>query len=295
MKKRKLLLSSILMLMSVGIAQGQTVYTYVQQNGTPIAKDGLAGFDLSSSPSVEFVDGKAVMTIGNNTVATLPMQSGGQLVVEFEAPTATELTDLTVNELTVGTTDAGLGTLYSPFQLKLVEKYQGDRVYGPSYDKDLNAIECNSQTEVIRDMIIPVGTGLLLKNVFDMKFEITAEQPDDVESDLSGSAIKIPKSDVELGDGEVIFTLGHEKTTNKFRFFEYTGEYLNAAKAYLVAETLNSTGAKYISLNFDEDTSGVEDINENLTDEGVRKYIEAGHVVILKDGKKFNANGQKLK
>ena len=50
-----------------GIAHAQSIYTYVQQNGEKLGKLGTASFEVNagSNPTVEFVDGKAVMTIGS--------------------------------------------------------------------------------------------------------------------------------------------------------------------------------------------------------------------------------------
>lgn len=62
-----------------GIAHAQSIYTYVQQNGEKLGQLGTASFEVNadSNPTVEFVDGKAVMIIGDNKVASLPMSHGG--------------------------------------------------------------------------------------------------------------------------------------------------------------------------------------------------------------------------
>ena len=47
----------------------QTIYVHVEQEGKPLEQLGTAEFDVStdSQPCVEFVDGKAVMTIDGTT------------------------------------------------------------------------------------------------------------------------------------------------------------------------------------------------------------------------------------
>lgn len=61
-----------------GKIYAQKAYTYVRQNGTKLEKLGTAAFDVGekSQPRVHFVDGKAVMTIGETRVAALPMKNG---------------------------------------------------------------------------------------------------------------------------------------------------------------------------------------------------------------------------
>lgn len=57
-----------------GIAHAQSIYTYVQQNGAKLGQLGTASFKVNagSNPTVEFVDGKAVMTIGSNGGGSIP-------------------------------------------------------------------------------------------------------------------------------------------------------------------------------------------------------------------------------
>lgn len=76
MKKRCFSFLAMLTL-AVGMVQAQ-IYTYVEQNGEPIDKLGTAIFDTKNiPPTVEFVNGKAVMTIGQNIVASISMSNGG--------------------------------------------------------------------------------------------------------------------------------------------------------------------------------------------------------------------------
>lgn len=61
-----------------GKIYAQKAYTYVRQNGTMLEKLGTAAFDVGvdSQPRVHFVDGKAVMTIGETRVALFPWRMG---------------------------------------------------------------------------------------------------------------------------------------------------------------------------------------------------------------------------
>lgn len=73
-----------------GKIYAQKAYTYVRQNGTKLEKLGTAAFDVAaqSYPRVQFVDGKAVMSIGDTRVAALPMADGGELVVSYTTDVA---------------------------------------------------------------------------------------------------------------------------------------------------------------------------------------------------------------
>lgn len=133
--RRQFLFFSMLSVMG-GIAHAQSIYTYVQQNGEKLGQLGTASFEVNadSNPTVEFVDGKAVMTIGNNKVASLPMSHGGELVVEW----TTTLDEGELNRLTKSPTDLRpFATIYSPFQLVVPE---GSDVYAPSFDPSSNLL-----------------------------------------------------------------------------------------------------------------------------------------------------------
>lgn len=71
--RRQFLFFSMLSVMG-GIAHAQSIYTYVQQNGAKLEQLGTASFEVNagSNPTVEFVDGKAVMTIGSNGGGSIP-------------------------------------------------------------------------------------------------------------------------------------------------------------------------------------------------------------------------------
>lgn len=74
--RRCFFLLSVLTLM-VGMANAQ-IYTYVEQNGEMVNKLGTAKLDTqNTTPTVEFVNGKAVMTIGKAVVASVSVNNGG--------------------------------------------------------------------------------------------------------------------------------------------------------------------------------------------------------------------------
>jgi len=292
MKKKQLLLSAMLVLMSTGAANAQKAYTYVQQNDVKIDKLGTAAFELSASshPTVEFdANGKAVMKIGDNTVAKLPMSDKGQLVVEFE----TSVAEADLNKVTK-TYSNEYATLYSPFQLTVPESSTVE-VYAPTYNTSTHVVACNSTTQVAANAVIPSETALLLKNAGTIEFAISAgASTDNHVSALSGSSLLIDVPTLESGN--TLFTLGHETSdASKYGFFQYTGTKLNPGLAWLVAPSLTSAGAKYYAIVFDDVITGLSDLREESLELREGKFIENGKVVIIKSGKKYNLNGQEVK
>lgn len=304
--KNKLFLSAILVLMSTSIAIAQQstsqnpdrAFTYVQQNGVKIDKLGTAAFELAdeSHPTVTFDDaGNAVMTIGDNTVAVLPMSDNGQLVVELETTEA----EANLNKVTKTFTN-DYATLYSPFQLQVPESSQV-QVYAPTYNSSTHLLKCNSTTLIAGSSVIPAEKALLLKNAGTIEFAISdGESTDTHVSVLSGSSLLIDLPDIEPGN--TLFTLGHEsKDASKYGFFEYTGTKLNPGLAWLEAPSLSSQ-AKYYAISLDDETTGLSmnvngdvDVNVNRDVNRNMKFIENGRVVIVKNGIKYNLNGQKVK
>lgn len=287
-------------------------FIYVQQNGVKIDQLGTAVFTLSATsfPTVEFDEnGKAVMKIGENTVAVLPMNDNGQLVVEFESTVAEE----SLNKVTK-TFSNEYATLYSPFQLTVPES-SAVEVYAPTYDEANQLVKCNSTTQIASNDVIPIETALLLKRSSStigsetpasIDFEITADAATDThESALSGSSLLIDVPTTEVGN--TVYTLGHKDgETTKYGFFEYSGSKLNPGLAWLKTVSMPPE-AKFFSISFDEDeTTGVSEFCEDSLKVREWKFIENGHVVIVKrlartdDGqsnniRKYNLNGQEVK
>lgn len=112
-----------------GKIYAQKAYTYVRQNGTKLEKLGTAAFDVAaqSYPRVQFVDGKAVMSIGDTRVAALPMADGGELVVSY----TTDVAEADLNKVSKKPTEQKpFATIFSPFQLVVPP---GSEVYAPVF------------------------------------------------------------------------------------------------------------------------------------------------------------------
>lgn len=269
-----------------GIAHAQSIYTYVQQNGEKLGQLGTASFEVNadSNPTVEFVDGKAVMIIGDNKVASLPMSHGGELVVEW----TTTLGESELNRLTKSpTAERPFATIYSPFQLVVPE---GSDVYAPSFDPSSNLLYLGNK--LAAGDIVPPETALTLHGTSTVDFAFSAAAATcSPKSSLSGTALKI---DVPA-DGTV-YTYGIGNTgpqTGKFGLFRYTGKTLGAGLCWL--QTDKTQVASYIGLMFDSLPTGVDGVERALYAGRTVKVVENGRVVIKTANRKYNINGQEEK
>lgn len=283
---RQLFLLFYMLSVMGGIAHAQSIYTYVQQNGEKLGQLGTASFEVNagSNPTVEFVDGKAVMTIGNNKVASLPMSHGGELVVEW----TTTLDEGELNRLTKSpTAERPFATIYSPFQLVVPE---GSDVYAPSFDPSSNLLYLGNK--LAAGDIVPPETALTLHGTSTVNFAFSADAATcSPTSALSGTALKI-----DVPASETVYTYGIGKTgpqTGKFGLFRYTGTTLGAGLCWL--QTNKTQVASYIGLMFDSLPTGVDGVECALSAGRTVKVVENGRVVIKTANRKYNINGQEEK
>ena len=243
-----------------------------------------AQFLLSQHPTFQFIDGKAVMTLGDGTthVAELPMSNGAQMSIECSTY------DESSNKISASVSSAGYGTLYSAFQLTLPD---GVEVYAPTYDSDTRKLKLNSSTIIPEGTAIPVGTGVILKNQGTYDFDISSDAPSDVTSALSGSAVTIPASTIT--DGE-IYSLAKENGI--VAFYHYTGENIIGGKAFLVLNEVSMSKEVMFDFSGNDTPTGVEEVKEeNAIAKNVRYFNIAGQRVnpdkasgiVIVEGKKI--------
>lgn len=285
--RRLLFIFSLLSLLG-GRAHAQHLYASVRQNGVELKTLGTAAFNVDAGfpATVEFVDGKAVMTIGGHRVASLPMSDGGELVVAFE----TTLADGAINRVVKSPSERlPYATVYSPFQLVVPS---GCEVYAPTFDSGRMTLHAGDTERLQAGDIVAPETALLVHGTGKLFFGFSAEAPTTTPaSALSGSSLKIA-----CPTDAPIFTFGTGKSgTHKgeFGLFRYTGSTLGAGLCYL--QTSNAAGAAYIGVELDSTTDGIGSIETPATQHRVTKYIDHGRIVISKNGRKYNLNGQTLK
>lgn len=285
--RRLLFIFSLLSLLG-GRAHAQHLYASVWQNGAELESLGTAAFSVGAdSPAmVEFVDGKAVMTIGGHRVAALPMSDGGELVLAFE----TTLANNALNRVVKSPTERlPYATVYSPFQLVVPS---GCEVYAPTFYRSSMTLLAGDAQRLKAGAIVPSETPLLVHGSGSFDFGFSAAAPNvEPASALSGSSLKIARP-----TDATIFTFGIGKSgthKDEFGLFRYTGSTLGAGLCYLsVAQT---AAASFVGISFDSTTDGISSIEHPATQHRVTKYIDHGRIVISKDGRKYNLNGQTLK
>lgn len=285
--RRLLFIFSLLSLLG-GRAHAQHLYASVWQNGAVLESLGTADFSVgaNSEPMVEFVDGKAVMTIGGHRVAALPMSDGGELVLAFE----TTLANGALNRVVKSPSERlPYATVYSPFQLVVPS---GCEVYAPTFDSGSMTLHAGDAQRLQAGDIVPPETALLVHGTGALSFGFSTGVPTaSPASALSGSSLKIATP-----TDATIFTFGIGKSgthQGEFGLFRYTGSTLGAGLCYLGVPT--TSPASFVGISFDSTTDGIGSIETPATRLGVTKYIDHGRIVISKNGRKYNLNGQILK
>ena len=285
--RRLLFIFSLLSLLG-GRAHAQHLYASIWQDGAELKSLGTAAFnvDAASPATVEFVDGKAVMTIDDHRVASLPMSDGGELVVSSETTLANDALNHVVKSPSERLPYA---TVYSPFQLVVPS---GCEVYAPTLDSGSMTLHAGETERLKAGDIVPPETPLLVHGSGSFFFGFSAETSNaSLASALSGSSLKI-----NCPTDATIFTFGIGKSgthKDEFGLFRYTGSTLGAGLCYLSVPT--AAAASFVGISFDSTTDGIGSIEHPATRLGVTKYIDHGRIVISKNGRKYNLNGQTLK
>lgn len=303
MQKRILfsLLSMLALYASVANAQ---VYTYVEQKeydakeqkGKTVEVTNLGRAVISTryiTPTVKFINGRAVMKIGKTTVASISVIDGGVLVVEpLPIGKEEEVEAKEYNKITKSpSTEKPYVTVYSPFQLVVPT---GCEVYAPEYNAATHTLRLNSSNQIPAGAIVPAETPLVVKGTQDVDFEFSVNAATCApKTDLSGTALRISTPT----DGTV-YTFGRDKNDlSLYGLFRYVGKTLPAGVAYLKAKA-NAT-AKFIPMSFDEDdtsdpTNILNTATPQRTQPSVVKQIVNGQLLIKRGGKVYNANGQEV-
>lgn len=285
--RRLLIIFSLLSLLG-GRAHAQHLYASIWQNGAELKSLGTTAFSVGadSPATVEFVDGKAVMTIGDHRVASLPMSDGGELVLAFE----TTLANNALNHVVKSPSERlPYATVYSPFQLVVPS---GCEVYAPTIDGSSMTLHAGETERLKVGDIVQPETPLLVHGTGELSFGFSADAPTSTPvSALSGSSLQIARP-----TDATIFTFGIGKSVphkDEFGLFRYTGSTLGAGLCYLSVPS--ASAASFVGISFDSTTDGIGSIETPATQHRVTKYIDHGRIVISKNGRKYNLNGQTLK
>lgn len=247
------------------------------------------------TPTVQFINGKAVMKIGKSTVASVSVIDGGVLVVEplplpFDKNEEEEIKNN--NKITKSPSkEKPYVTVYSPFQLVVPT---GCEVYAPEYDASTQMLRLNSGNQIPAGDIVPAETPLVVKGTQNVDFQFSVNAATCApKTDLSGTALRISTPT----DGTV-YTFGRDKNDlSLYGLFRYVSPTLPPGVAYL--KTNGAATAKFIPMQLDDDDpSAPTDILNTATPQrtkpSVVKQIVNGQLLIKRGGKVYNANGQEI-
>ncbi len=284
--RRMLLAVAVMMVADCGFAQSeQGVSLSVQQNKSALSSLGVASHSLADGAllTIEFQNGKAVVTNGTSVVASLPCNNGGELVVKpVSAYSGSGILNCSVG-------DAGYSTLYSPFQLTVPTDSEVE-AYAPTYEE--GKLLLTEATRLAPGSVVAPETGMILKNKGDIAFQLSNAESVSVNSALSGSSLLIPTPSVS---GQTIYTLGHAVDDNTlFGFYRYVGSTLAAGKAYLQTTDAQSSALAFVPFSFGDDITGIAHDATSSSSLFNGKRIENGQVVIFKNGKKYNVSGNRI-
>lgn len=305
---QKRIINSFLFLFAIhaSVANAQ-VYAYVEQKeynsveqkevSVEVTKLGKAVISTRYiTPTVQFINGKAVMKIGKSTVASVSVIDGGVLVVEplplpFDKNEEEEIKDN--NKITKQPSkEKPYVTVYSPFQLVVPT---GCEVYAPEYDASTQMLRMNSGNKIPAGAIVPAETPLVVKGTQSVDFHFSVNAATCApKTDLSGTALRINTPQ----DGTV-YTFGRDKNNlSLYGLFRYVGKTLPAGVAYLKTKANATTAAKFIPISFDEDDASdptnILNTTPQRTQPSVVKQIVNGQLLIKRGGKVYNANGQEV-
>ena len=303
---QKRIINSFLFLFAIhaSVANAQ-VYAYVEQkeyNSKEQKKEvsvevtNLGKAVISTryiTPTVQFINGKAVMKIGKSTVASVSVIDGGVLVVEplpFEKEEKEEANNN--NKITKSPSkEKPYVTVFSPFQLVVPT---GCEVYAPEYDASTQMLRLNSGNQIPAGAIVPAETPLVVKGTQSVDFQFSVNAATCTpKTDLSGTAVRINTPQ----DGTV-YTFGRDKNDHSlYGLFRYVGTTLPAGVAYL--KTNGAATAKFIPMQFEDDdpsapTHILNTATPQRTQPSVVKQIVNGQLLIKRGGKVYNANGQEV-
>lgn len=298
---QKRIINSLLFLFAIhaSVVNAQ-IYAYVEQKEydskeqKEVTNLGRAVISTQySTPTVQFINGRAVMTIGKSTVASVPVIDGGVLVVEPLPSDKEEKEEAKkYNKITKSpSTDKPYVTVFSPFQLMVPT---GCEVYAPEYNASTQMLRLNSGNQIPAGAIVPAETPLVVKGTQSVDFQFSVNAATCApKTDLSGTAVRIKTPQ----DGTV-YTFGRDKNDlSLYGLFRYVSTTLPPGVAYL--KTNGAATAKFIPMQFDDDDpSAPTDILNTATPQRMKpsvvKQIVNGQLLIKRGGKVYNANGQEI-
>ena len=150
--------------------------------------------------------------------------------------------------------------------------------------------------------IIPAGTAVVLESETPTYRLIAVGNSAPAytgRNDLVGTDVQITRASLGT-NADRVYVLGKEAWVGGNRqvgmgMYRYTGEYLGAHKAYMIVGGTSGAPARarFLFRHEKETPMGVENVQENNAQ--CTKVLRDGMLIIIKDGKEYNAQGQIVK
>ncbi len=270
-----------------------------------ILRVGSIGYSTSKTCSVKLTDGKKTETITHekgesnsykdDTFETI-LASGTTYYVYFSGGGYnSKFCDFSFEKIpstvtaTIGSN--GFTTFASPYPLDLANLPDGLEAYTATLAG--TTLSFTPQTTAVA-----AGTGLLLKGANDTAYNIPVVASG---SNVEGNAlIGVTNSTTSLQsveNGTYYFVMKKAESASDALSFApistSTAVTMPSGKAYVVLPAENNARALRISFGDITGVASVEAAAEAKAQDG--KFIENGKIVIIKNGKKYNANGQQVK
>lgn len=228
----------------------------------------------------------------NNSNYTSTHRGNGTVIKwEIYAVDKTELTkSVTINEI-------GVGTFAFTSDVKIpegVEAYVATTNYN-----DYIALTRLEET-------IPARMGVVLRKTDDSKNDFTFEavhglgigmKPVGSETsvDDKGNLLVGTLASTQLAEGDYILAKKKGVETDEVVFGRISteGTYIAPNKAYLPADAVSQTRGFYTLMWGDDVETGIEEIQSAVQKDGI--FVEGQQIVIVKNGLKYNAKGQRVK
>ena len=150
--------------------------------------------------------------------------------------------------------------------------------------------------------ILPKNTAVVLESETPIYHLIKSEGSAPAytgQNDLRGTDVNLAVSSLPAAQQDKVYVLGKEAWINSVRqvgmgLYRYTGTTLGAHKAYMIVGGTSGapTRARFLFRHEDE-TTGVENVQSDKVQ--CTKILRDGQLIIIKDGKEYNAQGQIVK
>ena len=150
--------------------------------------------------------------------------------------------------------------------------------------------------------VVPRGTAVVLEsdNPSYRLIPVGSDAPAySGRNDLTGTDENLAVSSLPAADQDKVYVLGKEATINDelhvgMGLYRYTGTTLGAHKAYLIYAPSGSNSApKRFLFKHENTATGIENASANFGES--EKRLENGQLIIIKNGVRYNAQGQIVK